>query len=145
MFKRLAHVRDETRVGRAALSVMHARLHEAQRAVDGEMNVAGVFVFLAVIFPPAHRAQQECARRFKSAESATRAAVIGVHSRGWTAMRASGLHPGPELPVEPDLSTPPNAQDGTGNTPGCFGPVMTGRVETPEGGKVESGAREKSG
>jgi hypothetical protein len=97
MFARLAHMRHESRMGRAALAEMHARLREAERAIDGEVNIAGVFVFLAVIFPPAHGAQGECAGRVESTESATRAAVIGVHPRGWTAARASGLHPAQEL------------------------------------------------
>ena len=94
-------MRHETRMGCAALAVMHPRLRQAERAVDGQVDVAGVFVFLTVILPPAHGAQQERARRIERPESAARTAVIGFHPRGWTAAPASGLHAGPGI----DLGT----------------------------------------
>ncbi len=38
----------------ATLGEVHAGLIQAQRAVYREANFAGVFVFLAVVFPPAN-------------------------------------------------------------------------------------------
>jgi hypothetical protein len=47
----------------AALGVVGTGFVQAESAVDGEADLAGVFVFLAVILPPANRAQAERASR----------------------------------------------------------------------------------
>jgi hypothetical protein len=49
----LTNVREKTGVGGAAVGEMHAGFIQAEIAVDGQANIAGVGIFLAVIFPPA--------------------------------------------------------------------------------------------
>jgi hypothetical protein len=63
---RLANIGQKARMGSAALSVVGARLFEAELAVDGEANFRGVIVFLAVVLPPADRAKLERFGRFES-------------------------------------------------------------------------------
>jgi hypothetical protein len=53
-------------------------------AVDSEAHFGGVIVFLAVVFPPADRAELECRGRFESLRSATRATVAHFDRRGHT-------------------------------------------------------------
>jgi hypothetical protein len=71
----LAHVAEETGMGGAALSVVLAGLSEAELAIDGEADIGGVIVFLAVVFPPADGAKAERARGFQGFISTARAAI----------------------------------------------------------------------
>jgi hypothetical protein len=57
-----------------------ARLIQAQMTVDREADFPGVFVFLAVIFPPAYWAQSHGAGGFQRLVSAARATISSVHS-----------------------------------------------------------------
>ena len=57
------------------MSVVNPGLAEAQRAVDREANISGIFVFLAVVLPPANRAQAQSARRFQRLIAAARTAI----------------------------------------------------------------------
>ena len=77
--QRLANIGQETWMGRAELGVVHSRFFEAQLAVHGEAHFGGVMVFLAVVFPPADRAELECRRRFESLRSAARATVASCN------------------------------------------------------------------
>src|ERR1700677_3970959 len=81
---------------------MLARLVQAQLAVHCEANFRGVFVFLAVVFPPADGAQRKRADRLQRPVSATWAAKSGQHS---ILNRIDGL---PRLPVyeEGDFQPP---------------------------------------
>ena len=65
----------------AALLVVQARFAEAQLAVDGKTDFRGVLVFLAVIFPPANRAQHQSTRRIEGLRSAARAAIAHSNRR----------------------------------------------------------------
>jgi hypothetical protein len=53
---RLANVFEEAGIGRTELSVVGARLFQAELAVDREAHFSGIAVFLAVVLPPADRA-----------------------------------------------------------------------------------------
>lgn len=50
---------QKARMGSAALGVLHSCLHEAQFAVYGVADFAGVSVVLAIVLPPADWAQGE--------------------------------------------------------------------------------------
>ena len=79
----LTNVTAEAGMGGAALRIMFSRLDQAELAVDGQAHVAGVGVLLAVVFPPANRAQSHRLWGFKSLESAAWAAKSscdGIHS-----------------------------------------------------------------
>lgn len=52
---RLTNVREEPGVGCAAVGKMHAGFIQAEGAVHGEADIAGVCVLLAIVFPPANR------------------------------------------------------------------------------------------
>ena len=52
---RFSHVRKETRVGGAALGIVHPRLTEAQFAIYGVSDVGGVGILLSIVLPPADR------------------------------------------------------------------------------------------
>jgi hypothetical protein len=71
---RLANVGQETRVSRAASSIIGSRFFEAELAVDSEADLGGVVVFLVVIFPPADRAKLERRGSFEGFVSAAGAA-----------------------------------------------------------------------
>jgi hypothetical protein len=62
-------------MGSAALRVVDSGLFEAELAVDGEANLGGVIVFLAVVLPPANRTKLECFGSFESLVSAARTTV----------------------------------------------------------------------
>ena len=73
----LANVREKPGMGGAALSVVGAGFVQAEGAVDGEADIGGVFVLLAIVLPPADGAQRQRARRLQRLISATRAAKTG--------------------------------------------------------------------
>jgi hypothetical protein len=75
----LANVSNESRMGGTALCVVFAGFVQTEGAVDGEADLAGVIVFLAVVLPPAHRAQSQCARHLQRLISAARAAITDFH------------------------------------------------------------------
>jgi hypothetical protein len=66
-------------MGGSALSVVLAGFVQAEGAIDGEADFAGVFVFLAVVLPPADRAQAESARRLQRPISAAWTAITDFH------------------------------------------------------------------
>ena len=66
-------------MGRAELGIVHSRFFEAQLAVNGEAHFGGVIVFLAVVFPPADRAELECCGRFEGLVSAARTTVASCN------------------------------------------------------------------
>jgi len=61
-------------VGGAAKRIMLAGLLEAELAVHGEADFGGVLVLLAIVLPPADRAQRQGAGRIQRLVSAARAA-----------------------------------------------------------------------
>jgi hypothetical protein len=75
----LANVSKESRMGGAALGVVGTGFVQAEGAVDGEADIAGVFVFLAVVLPPADWAQAESARRLQRLIAAARTAIMDFH------------------------------------------------------------------
>jgi hypothetical protein len=66
-------------MGGAALGVVSAGLIEAELSVDGEADIAGVIVFLAVVFPPANRAKAIGGRGLKGFKSTARTAIAMIH------------------------------------------------------------------
>lgn len=72
-------------MGGTALRVILAGLVETQLAIDGEANFSGVFVFLAVIFPPADRTQHQSGGRIEGSVAAARTTIPsfdrGTHTR----------------------------------------------------------------
>jgi hypothetical protein len=81
-------------MGSSALGVMLAGFVEAQLAIDGQTDVLGVLVFLAVVLPPADRAQLQSAGRFEGFISTTGTAIAcfdGRTHREWTEKRGRGL------------------------------------------------------
>jgi hypothetical protein len=76
---------------RAAMRVVVAGFVEAELAVHGQAHFGGVFVLLAVVFPPADRAQRQGAGRLQrlvSAAWAAKTSFYGFH-------RMKGRKPGP--------------------------------------------------
>ena len=69
-------------MGGANFGKVVAGLIEAELSVDGEADFRGVWVFLAVVFPPADRAQLERAGSFESFISTAGAAI--AHYDGCT-------------------------------------------------------------
>ncbi len=63
----------------AALRVMLAGFFQAECAVDSQANIGSVFVFLAVILPPANRAQPHRTRGLQGLVSAAWASKKGFH------------------------------------------------------------------
>ena len=76
----LAHVRQKSRMGSAALSIVGTGLGQAEASVHGEPYIGGVAIFLAVIFPPADGAQGQRFWRLQSFISAAWATKTGHHS-----------------------------------------------------------------
>ena len=65
-----ADMRNEAGIGGADVSVILPGLLQAQSTIDGTPDVPGILVFLAVVLPPAHRAQSHCARSVQCSASA---------------------------------------------------------------------------
>jgi hypothetical protein len=59
-------------MGRATVSVVFAGFVQAERAVDGEPDLGGVFVLLAVVFPPANGAKPKRSNSLQRLITATR-------------------------------------------------------------------------
>jgi len=75
-----ADVRNKSGVGSATSDKKVASLLQAQLTVYSEADFGGIFVFLAVVFPPAYRAKREGARCFQRSVAATWAAKANVGS-----------------------------------------------------------------
>lgn len=75
----MADVRQKAGICSAKTSVMLARLFEAEVAVNGQANLPGIRVFLAIVFPPANWTQRQRARLFQGSVSAARAAKSRSH------------------------------------------------------------------
>jgi hypothetical protein len=56
-----------------------AGIIEAEGAVHGQADIAGIGVFLAIVFPPADRAQTHGVWRFERLVPAARAAKTSLH------------------------------------------------------------------
>ena len=83
--------------GAASVKVL-ARFIQAQLAVDRQADFRGISVFLAVVFPPAHRAQRERAGRLQRPVPAARAAITSLRGYlaridmlGWTGLATVGF------------------------------------------------------
>ena len=76
---RSANIGEESRVGCPATGVVYPGLIQSQRAVDRHARLRRIFVFLAVILPPADRAQSERPGRSQRPASATGASVERFH------------------------------------------------------------------
>jgi hypothetical protein len=74
-------MRDEARMGGAATGEMFASLDEAEGTVDGEANLCGVLVLLAVVFPPADWAKSQGTGDIQRFVPAARAAVASKRQR----------------------------------------------------------------
>ena len=71
----LTNVREKARMRGAKLSIVDARLTQAELAVHRQADFAGILVFLSVVLPPADRAQLQCARHVERSVSTARAKV----------------------------------------------------------------------
>jgi len=111
----LAHVGKKTGVGGAAEGKVLARLFQAHLAVDREPDFSGVFVLLAVIFPPADRAQPQrpgCCERPIAATRATKSSAFAFHPRmdGIYAGRVYSASRPKLAQIAPDSRKPPYFQ-----------------------------------
>jgi hypothetical protein len=80
----LADVREEAGMGGAEPAVVIPGLVQAELAVDRETHFRSVIIFLAVIFPPADRAQLQNAGRIEGPVSTTGAAITNLDSAAHT-------------------------------------------------------------
>lgn len=87
---RPSNIGQKTRVGGSACGVVKAGLSQTEGAIDGHAHVGRVFVFLAVILPPADRAQGERTGNGKGTAAATGATVSDVHIE-WTEICGAGI------------------------------------------------------
>ena len=60
------------------MGVVSTSLAEAEGSIDGQADVRGVFLLLAVVLPPANRAQSKRSRRFQRLISAAWAAKANL-------------------------------------------------------------------
>ncbi len=91
------HVGKKAGMGRAASGVVGAGLVQAEGSVHRQPDIRGVLVLLAVVLPPANRAQAQRFGRLQRLISATWAAKTSLHSfpqDEWTAIGVAGLHEG---------------------------------------------------
>jgi len=86
----LANVGQEAGVGGADLGIVVPSLVQAQLAVDGEADLGGVAILLAVVFPPANRAKLHRAGSFEGLVSTTGATEADCNCCAHTEMDASG-------------------------------------------------------
>jgi hypothetical protein len=75
----LTNVREITGVGRSAAGKVLPGFVQAELAVDGEADFRGVLILLAVVFPPANRAQRQRTRCFQGLVSAAWATKTTLH------------------------------------------------------------------
>lgn len=90
---------------RAAEQIVIPGFLEAEGAVDGQADIQGIFIFLAIVFPPANRAQSERVRRFQGLVSAARAAKTSLQQSFHAYIdgtKGPGVYPGPGRLTEED-------------------------------------------
>ena len=61
------------------MGIVGAGFAEAEGSIDGQADLRGVFVLLAVVLPPTNRAQSKRSRCFQRFISAARAAKTSFH------------------------------------------------------------------
>lgn len=83
---RLANVGQKTGMGSAAPGIVGAGFFQTQLTVDGEANVCGVIIFLAVVFPPADRAKLQGVGCIESLVSAAGTTIAHFDRRTHTRM-----------------------------------------------------------
>ena len=81
---RLTNVRQKTGVRGAELGIVDAGLKQAQLPVHGQTNLGGVVVLLAVVLPPADRAQLKGSRGFEGSIPAAGTAKTGFRRNAHT-------------------------------------------------------------
>lgn len=72
---RLTNVRQKSGMGCTALHEVLAGLVEAELAIDGQPDVLGVVVLLAIVFPPADRAEIQGSGGIECLISTARASI----------------------------------------------------------------------
>lgn len=115
----LSNVRQESGVSRPALAIMQTGVLQTQFAIDGQPRFPGIPVFLAVILPPAHRAELHAFWRAQCPASAAQAAKQLLHTPMDAFFRSLMTVPqSPKSnPVDSIQATYPN------RTGGGFGPA----------------------
>jgi len=99
----LAYVADKSWMRRPAQPVILARLAQAQLAIHGHPRFSGVFGVLAIIFPPANRAELHRIRQRKRASATAGAAKSNI---GHISKTDVGFHFGDYRPLRlPDYGT----------------------------------------
>jgi hypothetical protein len=93
-------------MGRPAVGKMLTGLVQAEQAVDREADFSGVFVLLAVVFPPANRAQRERACRFQRLVSATGTTKTSLQSFHTWMDEVPQLRVYAEDGIRPRMATP---------------------------------------
>jgi hypothetical protein len=103
---RHSHVGQKAGMGSTTMYEMVACFGQTQIAIDRQMHFRGIFVFLAIVFPPANRAKSQRGRSVQGFISTTRAAktVRQVYPpREWTRFVHSWFTSGE--PVGHELAT----------------------------------------
>jgi hypothetical protein len=77
--QRLANVRQKPWMRSAAFGIVAASLFQAQFAIHRQSNLGGIAVFLAIVFPPADRAQRHRSGRLQRFAPATGTAKASFH------------------------------------------------------------------
>ena len=86
----LTDVREEPGVGSAAMGVVLPGFAQAEGAVHGQADIGGVLVLLAIVLPPADRAQPQCAGRLQRLVPAARAAKTNLYQSPHECMDENG-------------------------------------------------------
>ena len=86
----LTDVREEPGVGSAAMGVVLPGFVQAEGAVHGQADIGGVLVLLAIVLPPADRAQPQCAGRLQRLVPAARAAKTNLYQSPHECMDENG-------------------------------------------------------
>ncbi len=81
-WQRRAHMGDELLVRRTAATIIFARYGKAEAAIDGTAHNIGIFIVLAVILPPADRAERKSVWRIQGKGTTAQAAgAFSLHAR----------------------------------------------------------------
>ena len=78
-------------MGRAVVCEVRTGLIETELSVDGEANFGGVVVFLAVVFPPADRAQLQGSGRIEGFISTAGASIAHYDCGAHTGIDGKGV------------------------------------------------------
>jgi hypothetical protein len=103
---RLTNVKEITGVGRPVPGKVISGFVQAELAVDGEADFRGVLILLAVVFPPANRAQRQRTRCFQGLVSAAWATKTSLHGLLAKMDEFDNLPVYPEAATRPDLKLP---------------------------------------